>query len=203
MRLGAIAFLIGVLLLHALPELPSRNWALALPAAGLALALLPRLRPPAWGVAGFLYALLLAPPPIALPAELEGAELWVEGWIATLPDREWRNTRFEFVVDQATDGKQPVSLLAGQRLRLAWWRDGESGGNAADSPPALRVGDRCGFAVRLKRPRGLLNPGGFDYERYLYAKGIIATGALRPLPPPRLLAQSERYPLDRYRQRVV
>ena len=203
MRLGAIAFLIGVLLLHAQPELPSRNWALALPAVLLAMALLPRLRLPAWGAAGFLYALLLAPPPMALPAALEGAELWVEGWIATLPDREWRNTRFEFVVDQATDGKQSVSLLTGQRLRLAWWREGESGGTATDSPPTLRVGDRWGFAVRLKRPRGLLNPGGFDYERYLYAKGIIATGALRTLPPPRLLAQSERYPLDRYRQRVV
>ena len=67
----------------------------------------------------------------------------------------------------------------------------------------MRAGDRWGFAVRLKRPRGLLNPGGFDYERYLYAKGIVATGTIHTQPPPRLLAEADRYPLDRYRQRVA
>ena len=202
MRLGAIAFLVGILLLQALPELPARAWPLALPGVLGVLAFLPRLRLPAWGIAGFLWALLLAPPPALLPVALEGVELWVEGWIASIPDREWRNTRFEFVVDQAVRGEPPAPL-AGQRLRLAWWNDGEADENAAAERPALRVGDRWGVAVRLKRPRGLLNPGGFDYERYLYAKGIVATGTIRSQPPPRLLARADRYPLDRYRQRVV
>jgi competence protein ComEC len=204
MRLAAVALLAGILVFQALPELPSRNWALALPVVLLALAFVPCLRLPAWGVAGFLWALLLAPPIPVLPAELEGAELWVEGWIASIPDREWRNTRFEFVVDQARRGEQPAPL-AGQRLRLAWWDDGEAGtdGNPAAERPALRAGDRWGFAARLKRPRGLLNPGGFDYERYLSAKGIVATGTIRSQPPPRLLAPADRYPLDRYRQRVA
>jgi competence protein ComEC len=57
--------------------------------------------------------------------------------------------------------------------------------------------------VRLKRPHGLLNPGGFDYERWLYAKGIVATGTIRSQPTPRLLARADRDPLDRYRQRVA
>lgn len=146
----------------------------------------------------------MAPPIPVLSAEFEGAELWVEGWIASIPDREWRNTRFEFVVDQARRGEQPVPLT-GQRLRLAWWNDGETGTDKERvmEHPSLRAGDRWGFTVRLKQPRGLLNPGGFDYERYLYAKGIVATGTIRSQPPPRLLAPSDRYPLDRYRQRVV
>ena len=204
MRLGALAFLTGILLLQMLPELPARAWALALPVVFLALVLIPPLRLPAWGITGFLWALLLAPPPVALPAELEGVDLQIEGWIASIPDREWRNTRFEFVVDRARCGEQPAPL-AGQRLRLAWWSDGEAGTaeNPAAERPALRAGDRWSFAVRLKPPRGLLNPGGFDYERYLYARGIIATGAIRSQPPPRLLAQADRYPLDRYRQRVA
>ena len=202
MRLGAVSFLVGILLLQALPELPASGWSLALPVVLLTLVFVPPLRLPAWGVAGFLWALLLAPPPVMLPAELEGVELWVEGWIATIPDREWRNTRFEFVVDRAMRGEQPAPL-AGQRLRLAWWNDGEANDNAAAERPALRAGDRWGFAARLKRPRGLLNPGGFDYERYLYAKGIVATGTIHSQPPPRLLAQADRYPLDRYRQRVA
>ena len=201
MRLGAIAFLVGILLLHALPELPARAWTLALPGTGLALAFIPGMRLPAWGLAGFLWALLLAPPPMVLPAELEGVEIEMEGWIASIPDAEWRSTRFEFVVDQARRGEQPAPL-AGQRVRLAWWTDGQATQNAAERP-ALRVGDRWWFTVRLKRPRGLLNPGGFDYERWLYAKGIVATGTIDAPPPPRLLAQADRYPLDRYRQRVA
>ncbi len=202
MRLGAASFLVGILVLQVLVELPNRSWTLALPGVLLALAFVPRLRLLAWGVAGFLWALLLAPSAMGLPEELEGAELWVEGWIASIPDSGWRNTRFEFAVDRATREGQPVPL-AGQRLRLAWWSDGKAGDHAAAEYSALRVGDRWGFAVRLKRPHGLLNPGGFDYERYLYARGIVATGTIHARPPPRLLVRAERYPLDRYRQRVA
>ena len=202
MRLGTIAFLVGILLLQARPELPARGWTLTLPVVFLTLALLPRWRPLAWGAAGFLWALLLAPLPAMLPLELEGVEMTMEGWIASIPDQEWRNTRFEFVVGRAVGGAQPT-LLTGQRVRLAWWNDGEADNNTVAEHPALRVGDRWSFAVRLKRPRGLLNPGGFDYERYLYAKGIVATGTIRSQPPPRRLAQADRAPLDRYRQRVM
>ena len=204
MRLGAVAFLIGILILQSSPELPARGWTLALPVVLLVLAFVPRLRLLAWGATGFLYALLLAPPLTVLPTELEGVDLWLEGWIASIPDREWRNTRFEFVVDRAMHDEQPVTPLAGQRLRLSWWDEAESGDEpTAESRPELRVGDRWGFAVRLKRPRGLSNPGGFDYERWLYAKDIIATGSIRAQPSPRLLAQADRYPIDRFRQHVA
>ncbi len=199
MRLSAIGFLLGILALQALPELPSRAWTLALPVVLLVLAFVPRLRWPAWGAAGFLWALLLAPPLGMLPADLEGIDLQVEGWIASIPERQPRGTRFEFVVDQARHGEQPAPLT-GQRLRLSWWDD--AGRNAA-SPMEPRVGDRWDFTVRLKQPRGLLNPGGFDYERWLYAKDIVAVGSIRPWLPPRRLVEAERYPLDRYRQHLA
>ena len=32
--------------------------------------------------------------------------------------------------------------------------------------PALAAGQRWSLALRLKRPRGTLNPGGFDFERH-------------------------------------
>jgi competence protein ComEC len=203
MRLGSLIFLVGILVLQALPELPSRAWTLALPVVFGVGVFVPGLRLPAWGIAGFLYALLLASPQGVLPAELEGVDLWVEGGIATLPDREYRSTRFEFTIDRALHGEQPVALV-GQRVRLSWWNDGEAEERAApEAQPALRAGDRWGFTVRLKRPHGLLNPGGFDYERWLYAKGIVATGTIRSQPPPRLLARADRDPLDRYRQRIA
>jgi competence protein ComEC len=33
--------------------------------------------------------------------------------------------------------------------------------------------------VSLRRPRGMLNPGGFDYEQWLFAEGIRAVGYIR------------------------
>ena len=204
MRLGAIAFLAGILFLHGLPELPARGWASALPAVLLVAVVVARLRLPAWSAAGFLWALWWASSPALLPAELEGVDLWIEGWIASTPDREGRGVRFEFSADRAVRDGQPVAPLSGQRLRLSWWDDGESDDEAiSEARPDLRVGDRWGFAVRLKRPRGLSNPGGFDYERWLYAKGIVATGSVRARPSPQRLALADRYPIDRYRQRVA
>ncbi len=39
-----------------------------------------------------------------------------------------------------------------------------------------KVGEQWRFRVKLKPPHGSLNPGGFDYEAYLYEKGIRAKG---------------------------
>ncbi|HRD65178.1 MAG TPA: DNA internalization-related competence protein ComEC/Rec2 [Candidatus Competibacter sp.] len=204
MRLGTIAFLAGILILHALPELPVRDWAATLPVALLIAVLVPRSRLLAWGAAGFLWALWWASPPALLPAELEGADLQIDGWIASIPDREYRSVRFEFSVDRAMRDERPVASLAGQRLRLSWWDDAESDdAPTPESRPELRVGDRWRFAARLKRPHGLSNPGGFDYERWLYAKGIVATGSVRTQPSLHLLAQADRYPIDRYRQQIA
>ncbi|WP_409929553.1 DNA internalization-related competence protein ComEC/Rec2 [Sulfuriflexus sp.] len=44
-------------------------------------------------------------------------------------------------------------------------------------PP--RAGERWRLRVKLKRPHGFLNPGGFDYERYLFRQGIAATGYIK------------------------
>lgn len=206
MRLGAMAFLAGILLLHALPELPARGWVLALPVAGLVLAGLalngfPALRLPVWCLAGFWWALLLAAPPPAWPVAGEEVDWSVEGWIASIPDREARRVRFEFVLAPARPGDAAIPLAG--RVLLSWWDNGEDGAETPKTLPRLQVGDRWRYTVRLKRPHGLLNPGGFDYERWLYAQGIVATGTIRSQPPPQWLAAAERYPLDRYRQRVA
>jgi competence protein ComEC len=44
----------------------------------------------------------------------------------------------------------------------------------------VRAGERWRFTVRLKRPHGNLNPHGFDYEAWLFERGIRATGYVRP-----------------------
>ncbi|MDX9875881.1 MAG: DNA internalization-related competence protein ComEC/Rec2, partial [Spongiibacteraceae bacterium] len=59
------------------------------------------------------------------------------------------------------------------------------------SAEPLHPDERWRLRVRLKRPHGFANPGGFDYESWLVAQGISATGSiasdglLEPLSPPR------------------
>nr|BAL54405.1 DNA internalization-related competence protein ComEC/Rec2 [uncultured Gammaproteobacteria bacterium] len=77
-----------------------------------------------------------------------------------------------------------------RRIRLNWY-----GG------PQLRAGERWQLKVRLKRPHGFANPGGDDHERWLFARGIGATGYVRPDGPNRRLAESSG--LADWRQRIA
>jgi competence protein ComEC len=57
-----------------------------------------------------------------------------------------------------------------RRVRLSWYED----------TPELKLAQRWRLTVRLKHPRGFINPGGFDYEGWLFRKGIRASGYVRP-----------------------
>ena len=97
-----------------------------------------------------------------LPRALEGHTIVVHGTVAGLPAGDSRRLRFDFLIDQAAKGT--LMLAYRGRVRLGWYADA----------PALEPGERWRLAVRLKRPRGRVNPGGFDYERWLFRRGIGA-----------------------------
>ncbi|AZG11732.1 DNA internalization-related competence protein ComEC/Rec2 [Pigmentiphaga sp. H8] len=59
-----------------------------------------------------------------------------------------------------------------EQVQLSWW------GKDAEVVP----GERWRGTVVLKRPHGNLNPHGFDYEAYLFERGIRATGSVRGRP---------------------
>ncbi|WP_078085589.1 DNA internalization-related competence protein ComEC/Rec2 [Microbulbifer mangrovi] len=63
--------------------------------------------------------------------------------------------------------------LLGQRLRLSWYRIDPK------LAPNLTAGSRWALVVRLKQPRGSLNPHTFDYEAWLLQRGIYASGYVR------------------------
>ncbi|WVM93699.1 ComEC/Rec2 family competence protein [Halopseudomonas pachastrellae] len=97
-----------------------------------------------------------------LPSRLDNQTLELVGTVAALPEQT--ETGWRFVV---RDGRR----LDGQRLplmRLHWW-----GGEA------VRAGEQWQLTVRLRAPRGMRNPGTFDYEAWLYAQGIGAVGSVR------------------------
>ncbi len=196
MRSGTIAFALGVLALYGLGTLPG-PWAgaLLLPAALAAAAAAGGRRP--WAAAaglfaaGFAWALLNAHSTLAgrLPAALDGRDFLVTGRIASIPSAAPRRVRFEFEVEEG------LGRGGGQRLRLAWYR-----GRGGEAPPVLATGERWRLAVRLRRPRGLRNPGGFDYETWLFRHGHAALGYVRA-PDPRIerLAPAGRLDAGRVR----
>lgn len=80
--------------------------------------------------------------------------------------------RIQAVSDRADDPSCSV-FHVGQQLLI---RD------YARHPPDYVAGQVWAFELRLKPPHGGLNPGGFDYERWLFAHRIAATASVRGTP---------------------
>ncbi|SOD51036.1 competence protein ComEC [Pseudoxanthomonas wuyuanensis] len=118
-----------------------------------------------------------------LPVAMEQAELSVEGRIVGLPEMEVRRTRFRFRVD---DSPTQPQALRGRLLQLSWYDD--FGATEPGPRKHLQAGARWRMTVKLRAPRGLINPGGFDSERHALAQRISATGYLRQPQTARRLA---------------
>jgi competence protein ComEC len=65
----------------------------------------------------------------------------------------------------------------------------------------LHVGDQWQLSVRLKKPYGTLNPGGFDYEAFAFQAGITGNGyVVTKLKNTLLSSHWYHYSIDRIRQ---
>jgi competence protein ComEC len=189
----ACAFLAGVLVLQCLPELPP--WYCYAGVFAALFALCWRLaRLPAIFLIGFFWAAYHAQTTLdaVLDTRLEGRTVLVEGVVADLPrSLSDRSIRFLFQAERrgAVDGWETFA----RQLRLGWYQTREL--------PAL--GERWQLAVRLKRPHGNANPGGFDYERWLFQQGISATGYVREDTHNRRLEGRSRSFIDGLRNSVA
>jgi competence protein ComEC len=94
-----------------------------------------------------------------------------------------RRQRFLFQIESVLE--QPLSgdvELTGALLQLSLYspsRGSHSHPHSYSSPkllPKLAPGQRWLFTVKLRRPRGFVNPAGMDYHAYLLRKGVAATG---------------------------
>ncbi len=169
MRLVIIAFVAGVVWLQFQAALPPLWPGLLLAAVAAAWAW----RQPRWRVGlcllaalglGASYATWRADIRLAqqLPGSLELKPLQIEGVVAGLPQPSQYGPRLRFAVDQAPPGVPALLLLNDYARPTQGWHAGE----------------RWRLTVRLKRPHGSLNPGGFDYEAWLLGEGIGATGSI-------------------------
>src|SRR6267378_3036590 len=111
---------------------------------------------------------------------LEGRDIAVVGVVSALPALMERGVRFELDVESADGGlRLPAKLL------ISWYRSAGDEDAGAAPAAAVHAGERWGFTVRLRRPHGLVNPHGFDYEAWLLERGIGATGYVRTRSEPR------------------
>ncbi len=96
----------------------------------------------------------------------------ISGEVVGLPEQSLSVVRFNFQVDTITPHKgADLRSPAPRKLRLSWYRP----------TFVIKPGQRLSMTVRLKPPHGYANPDGFDYERWLFARGIDATGYVRAL----------------------
>ncbi|MFJ4144781.1 DNA internalization-related competence protein ComEC/Rec2 [Pseudomonas sp. NPDC089734] len=162
MRTGMIALALGLLALRFLPVLPPAWLLLLMPV--VALMLLPfRSYPVAFFLFGFTWACVLAQGALndRLLPRLDGQTLWLQGQVVGLPSVADGVVRFELQDARSRRAKLP------QLIRVAWY-----GG------PEVRSGEHWRLAVKLKRPAGLVNPEAFDYQAWLLARRIGATGTV-------------------------
>ncbi len=174
-----------------LAELPSLHWGwLAFPPLLLAWWR-PVFLVPVFLIAGIVSASWRADALLAdeLPRALEGRDLVIEGAVADLPQVTDYGYRFPFDVHTSRDGERDVKIPA--RILLS--------ARAGEVVP--RAGESWRLQVRLKRPHGFQNPGGFDYEAYLLRQGIRARGNVRAWQQ-RLPSPAPRYAVDRVREAI-
>jgi len=155
----------AVFAVHRLPDLPGPAWLVAAAIAVLLALSRADTRWLALVIAACIYTVVNAERRLAgrLPDEATGSDFAVVGWVAGFPTGTPARMTFSFVVEEAEDPRVP------KRLRLGWY----------DAPASLRAGERFALTVRLRAPRGLANPGGFDYEQWLLVNDFGATGYVR------------------------
>ncbi|MGZ8223114.1 MAG: ComEC/Rec2 family competence protein, partial [Methylobacter sp.] len=211
MVVSALLFLAGLMLVQQLTVLPDIQW---LVVGGVAACIIAWLR--YWRclffMVGVLWAIAFSMHRLSerLPEQLEGSEIQVIGTIAGLPEQDEKRARFDFITRdgvyaanlsgagaaitrngvyvKSQSGTGPATVTEPERqlpskLRLSWYYP--------DQP--IKAGQQWLFTVKLKRVHGTMNPGGFDYERWLFTEGVGATGYVRPSPKPVLLGRDSAW----------
>ena len=107
------------------------------------------------------------------PVARHGEQVTVRAVVADLPQRQpaadgtavWR-------LSLAPDAEARAQGLP-SRIRASWYRSDDN----------LAVGDCRRWTLRVRSPRGSHNPGGFDYEGWLFRERIGATASVRAATP--------------------
>ena len=137
----------------------------------------------------------------ALDPALEGVDLQVTGVVSSMPQWHSDGVRFGFQVEQAQRIADQQSVQLPRQLSIGWYSSNYDGEPRA--LPDIKAGERWQLPLRLKRPHGLVNPGGFDAELWLWEQGVHATGHVRESAAAgslKRLQSTWQFPIEQWRQ---
>lgn len=168
---AALALLVGISTVQWLPELPP-HWLSGMLAATALISAwcLPRVRWLALMLFGVAWAAWCGSSAMSarLPKSWEGQDIQATGYVVGLAQTNGGATSVQFQIEQASLDGQIVPWKG--RARISWY----------DQPSAFpEPCSRWHLLLRLRRPRGPINPGGADGERSALAHGIAAVGYVR------------------------
>lgn len=192
MRSVVPGFALGILLLQQQPGLLDTHLLIALLCFAGVLFLSTRIIPQSalrhvamfisGGILGWVWASGFAIVGLSyrLAPESEDKDITVIGVVSSLPSRVEYGQRFQFSIERLLTAdidrqKVPDKVL----LNLYAPRTDDEETIQTELPITLQPGERWQFKVRLRRPHGLANPHGFDYEVWLLEQGIGATGSVK------------------------
>ncbi|MGI9289255.1 MAG: DNA internalization-related competence protein ComEC/Rec2 [Pseudomonadales bacterium] len=102
-----------------------------------------------------------------LPQSLEQQTIRVDGHVVGLVHTATSHgrpvQRFTFIVERSDISQLPI-----QRIELSWY-----------DAVQIRNGQHWRLMVKLKRPRGFANPGGYDYQLALHQRRVDARGYVK------------------------
>jgi competence protein ComEC len=161
----AIAFATGCILILLMPTLPVINW-FWLALLNIFLFLFTPTRYLAIALTAALWTIWQCQNILGnqLQPEHYNKIITVIGTIGSVPEAQSRTLRFDFIP------KDNEQLSLPSKIRLSWYRP---------YPKELSAGQQWQLNVKLKPPFGMMNPGGFDYEGWLFQQGIGATGYIK------------------------
>ncbi|MCX2782306.1 DNA internalization-related competence protein ComEC/Rec2 [Microbulbifer thermotolerans] len=204
------AYALAIVFVGSLPQLPSWNElatfgvvilapVLILPGRGwLSVPFIATLLGAGWGLWHNQHALEQR-----LPLSAHGANFLVEVQVVSLPRPSLTESAFDEAAATSSvrfsvrvlrvHGRDLSPPLQGQLLDLTWYSIDEG------VLTQLRGGSLWLLPVRLKPPRGSVNPHGFDYEGWLLRRGVYATGYVHPqVQPPQYLGLQPGIPALRH-----
>jgi competence protein ComEC len=162
------------------------------------------------GTLGFAWAGNLAKLQAArqLTADHEGSSVVLSGVVQGMVQRNALGQRFRFKLNQPPDGLPPLLMVS--------WADGSGQRpvlfDTSTLPPLpaeghdVKPGDTWELPLRLKAVHGNHNPGGFDYELWMWEQGMGANASVvsgaKAVAKPLRLHRGWRHPVERVRQAI-
>lgn len=181
MRLFTVFFLSGTLFIQLLTVLPSLVWLGLFLSASVIVAIFCKTRSKIititlFVIIAFSSGLFLASFSAQnqldnkIQNDFQGKDIILQGKVIDIPNHRGEGIRFRFKILKAYLAEEPhQELRMNGIVRLGWYQKNQE----------VRADEYWQLRVRLKRPSGFLNPGGFDYEKWLFTERINGTGYVR------------------------